>query len=86
MDVYDELQFGGGNIERGVGRVYAGSRYQRGHGGIGTFLSVLFRTKRPLLQRGAKAVGKEALHAGRSVVSDTASNTLLKESLRTRVR
>ena len=78
MDIYDELQFGGGNIERGVGRVYIGSRYQRGHGGFRSFLSGLFRFVLPLLQRGGKAVEKEALRAEMSVVSDVASNGPLK--------
>ena len=54
--------------------MYVGTRYQRGHGGIGSFLSGLFHTVLPLLQRGAKAVGQEALRAGISVVSDVTSN------------
>ena len=48
-------------------------------------MSGLFRTVPPLLQRGAIAVGKEALRAGMSVVSDVALKPL-KESLRTCVR
>lgn len=89
MDRYEEYfntQVGCG-YSGGVGRVYMGSPYQRGHGGIGSFLAGIFRRVLPLLTRGAKAVGKEALRSGMNIVSDvTMKNTPIKESFRKRVR
>lgn len=79
VDHYDG-QVGGG----GVNRVFVGSAYQRGHG-LGSFLSGLFRRALPLITRGARAVGKEALHAGWNILDDVAHNTPFKESLKTRV-
>ena len=58
---------------RGIGRVYIASAYQRGHGGIGSFSTDAFCKVLPLLCRGIKAVGKEALHAGMNIVSDMVS-------------
>ena len=46
---YYDAQVGNGGIEQ----VYAGSPFQRGHGGIGRFLGGLFRKTRPFLKRGA---------------------------------
>lgn len=97
MDPYIDhfiLQNGGGggsvvygNIGSGVGRVYVGSPYQRGHGGIGSFLAGVFRRVLPLFKRGAKTIGKEAVRAGLNVMSDvTEGNTPFRESLRNRVR
>lgn len=90
MDRYEEYfysQVGGGyGNGGGIGRVYVGSPYQRGHGGIGSFLAGVFRRVLPLLTRGAKAVGKEALRTGVNIVSDVARNTPIKESFRNRVR
>ena len=87
MDRYDEyfdVQLG---VRGGVGRIYIGAPYQRGHGGIGSFLAGVFRRVLPLLSRGAKAVGKEALRAGANIVSDIATrNTPVSESFRTRVK
>ena len=71
--VFDEQVGRGGRS--GVGRIYIGSPYQKGHGGIGSFLAGLFRTVLPLLSRGAKAVGKEALRTGANIMSDIASSS-----------
>lgn len=76
-----EHQVGGGGIDR----VFIGNPYQRGHG-LGSFLSGLFRRALPLLTRGARVLGKEALHAGMNILGDVAHDTPFKESLRTRVR
>lgn len=91
MDYYENCfksQFGGGGgYSRGIGQIFIGSAHQRGHGGIGSFLAGLFRKVLPLLSRGAKAVGKEALRTGMNIVSDvTNQNTPLKESFRNRVK
>ncbi|CAB0031142.1 unnamed protein product [Trichogramma brassicae] len=50
--------------DSGIGSIYAGSRYQRGHGGIGCFLAGLFRRVLPVLRSGAKFLGKETTHGG----------------------
>lgn len=91
MDYYEtyfnsQVGYGGG-YSRGVGQVFIGAPHQRGHGGIGSFLAGLFRKVLPLLSRGAKAVGKEALRTGLNIVNDvTTQNTPIKESFRNRVK
>lgn len=81
-----DQQIGSGNaISSGINRVYVGSMYQRGHG-IGKFLGGLFRKAVPLLSRGAKAVGREAMRTGLNVLSDVAHAVHLKESVRKRVK
>lgn len=94
-DVYFNTQIGGGGggggggytRGSGVGKIFIGAPHQRGHGGIGSFLAGLFRRVLPLLSRGAKAVGKEALRTGMNIVSDvTTQNTPIKEAFRNRVK
>lgn len=78
---YYENQIGGGRVNN----VFVGSPYQRGHG-IGSFLGGLFRSVLPLLKRGAKAIGKEALRTGLHVIEDVSGNHVpFKDSLRKRV-
>ena len=56
-----------------IGPVDAAQLYlQRGHG-IGIFC-ILFRWVRPLLWRGAKAVGRETLPTGGKILTDIAAN------------
>ena len=90
MDYYEvclNSQYGGGGYSRGMWPVFIGSPHQRGHGGIGSFLAGLFRKVLPILSRGAKAVGKEALRTGMNIVSDiTTQNTPIKESFRNRLK
>lgn len=69
----------------GVGPVFTGATYQRGHG-IGSFLSNLFRSVFPLIKSGAKAVGKEALNAGFGLLRDTINQKPIKQSLKHRMR
>lgn len=77
---YYENQIGGGRMHN----VFVGAPYQRGHG-IGSFLGGLFRSVLPLLSKGAKAIGKEALRAGLHVVEDVSGNNIpFRESLRRR--
>lgn len=71
-------------VGSGIDRVFVGNPYQRGHG-LGSFLSGLFRRALPLLTRGARAVGKEALHTGMNIIGDVAHNTPFKEAFKTRV-
>ena len=71
----------------GIPRVFVGSSYQRGHG-IGSFLGGLFRGFRkilPFLNKGARAVGKEALRAGINVIDDVENNKPLKEAIKSRL-
>uniref|UniRef100_A0A6V7KHW5 Uncharacterized protein n=1 Tax=Bracon brevicornis TaxID=1563983 RepID=A0A6V7KHW5_9HYME len=84
---YYENQVGGGAVERYIrfGRIYVGAPYQRGHG-IGAFLGGLFRRIMPFLGSAARAVGKEAIHAGMNVVSDVASRRVpFREALEKRL-
>ena len=82
-----EMVRGGHQFDGGVGRIYVGSPYQRGHGGIGSFLAGIFLRVLPLFSRGAKAVGKEAVRTGMNFMSDvTTGNTPIKESIRNRFK
>ena len=65
-----QAQYGGN-----IGPFYSGRRSQRGHGLVSNFFSGLFRSMRPLLIRGAKAVGKEALRTGVNIVGDIATSS-----------
>ena len=68
----------------GVGNIYYGAAYQKGHG-IGSFLGGLFRSALPLIKKGAKAVGKEMLKTGVNVLGDVVDKTPLKQSLQSRI-
>lgn len=69
-----------------MSNVFVGAPYQRGHG-IGRFLGGLFRSVLPLLSRGAKAIGREALRTGLHVIEDVSGNNIpFKESLKRRAR
>ena len=82
LTAYYKNQAGAGGLGDLIGPLYKGSFHvQQGHG-IGSFLSGLFRIVRPVLVSGAKAVGKEALASGASILSDIASkkpNTKIKK-------
>lgn len=80
---YYTAQIGGGS---GIRQVYEGSRYQLGHGGIGSFLSGLFRTVLPYIKSGAWAVGKEAISAGFNVLDDVISGNSIKQSVKNNAR
>lgn len=70
----------------GVGQVYAGAPYQKGHG-IGSFMSSVWKTIMPLFRSGAKHVGTEILKTGANVLNDIAvDNATPKESFRKRAR
>lgn len=78
---YYENQIGSGSS--GVRNVFIGSRYQRGSG-IGSFFAGLARSILPLFTSGLRAVGKEALRGGISVLDDIGNNVTFKDSLKTR--
>lgn len=69
----------------GVGVIYKGTPYQRGHG-IGSFLGGLFRSVLPLLSSGARAIGKEALSTGVGVLSDMFNAQPIDDSIKTRLK
>lgn len=73
-----------GQVGGGIDRVFVGAPYQRGHG-LGSFLSGLFRRALPLLTRGARAVGKEALSTGLNILGDVAHNTPFKDAFKNRI-
>lgn len=82
---YFDIQYGGGR-HGGIEHVYIGSPNQRGHG-IGSFLGGLFRRVLPLLSKGAKAIGKEAIRSGMHIASDVIDKDIsLKEAFNARVR
>ena len=73
------MQVGGGYIggemvrashrfDGGVDHIYVGSPYQRGYGGIGSFLAGIFSRVLPLFSRDAKAAGKEAVRTGMNIM------------------
>lgn len=65
---------GGGHIDEAIGPVYVSGAYlQRGHG-LGSFLAGLFRMIRPVAIRGARALGREAIHAGAQILTDIRDN------------
>lgn len=66
----------------GISQYYAGAPYQKGYG-IGSIFAGLFRSALPFLRPALSAVGKEALHAGVNVLSNTLTHhTPLSEALR----
>lgn len=69
----------------GLGAIYRGAPYQRGHG-IGSFLGGVFRSILPLFKTGAKAVGREALRTGSSFLGDLMENRPAKEAFRDRMQ
>ena len=77
-----EMVRAGHRFDGGVGRIYVGSPYQRGHGGIGSFLAGIFCRVLPIFTRGAEAVGKEAVRIGMNIMSDvTTGNIPINESI-----
>jgi hypothetical protein len=66
--------------------VFRGARYQRGHGGIGSFLKGLLRMAMPLFKSGARAVGQEALRAGANILGDISSDRPVRQVFKDRLR
>lgn len=64
--------------------IFEGYRGQRGHG-LGSILSGFFRSAMPLLKRGLKILGKEALRTGARIATDVADGQSLGESAKRRV-
>jgi hypothetical protein len=49
--------------------VFAGRRYQTGHG-LGSIFGGLFKAALPLLKKGAKTLGREVLKTGLNIAGD----------------
>ena len=64
--------------------VYAGSRYQRGHG-LGSIFGGLIKAAMPLLKKGAKTLGREALKTGLDIVGDAVEGKNIKEAATSRL-
>ena len=64
--------------------VYAGSRYQRGHG-LGSIFGGLIKAAMPLLKKGAKTLGREALKTGLNIVGDAVEGKNIKEAATSRL-
>ena len=69
----------------GYNPVFVGSRIQRGHG-IGSIFSGLFKAAAPLLKRGAKAIGKQALSTGMELASDLIEGKNFKTAAKSRLK
>lgn len=68
----------------GVGTIYRGASYQKGHG-IGSFLGSLFRSIMPLIKGGIHTVGKEILRTGANIIGDINNRIPTKEALKSRI-
>ena len=68
----------------GIGTVYRGAPYQRGHG-IGSFLGGLFKSIMPLIRGGLHTLGQEVFSTGHHVMHDMHQNVPVKEAMRTRL-
>lgn len=68
----------------GIGAIYRGAPYQRGHG-IGSFLGGIFRSILPLFKTGARVVGEEALRSGSNFLNDLADKRTVKEAFHNRL-
>lgn len=69
----------------GIGAIYRGAPYQRGHG-IGSFLGGIFRSILPLFKSGARVIGQEALRTGSNFLGDLVENRSAKEAFRDRLQ
>ena len=65
--------------------VYAGTRYQRGHG-LGSIIGSLFKSAVPLLKRGAKTLGREALKRGLNLTSDVMEGQNVIQAAKSRLK
>ena len=65
--------------------IYAGSRYQKGHG-IRNIFSGLLKAALPLVKKGALSLGKTALKTGVNIAQDSLSGKDLKSTLKDNLR
>ena len=65
--------------------VFAGRRYQRGHG-LGSIVGGLFKAAIPLLRKGANTIGREALTAGLHIAGDVVEGRNIKQAAESRLK
>ena len=65
--------------------VYAGGRFQRGHG-LGSIFRGLSKAAMPLLKSGAKTLGREALKTVFNIAGDVVQGKNLKQAATTRLK
>jgi hypothetical protein len=65
--------------------VFAGRRYQRRHG-LGSICGGLFKAALPLLKKGAKTLGREALKTGLNIGEDVVQGRNIKQAAEARLK
>jgi hypothetical protein len=65
--------------------VFAGRRYQRGHG-LGSIFGGLFKAAMPLLKKEAKTIGREALKTGLNSAGDVVQGRNIKQAAKSRLK
>ena len=65
--------------------VFAGRRYQRGHG-LGSIFGGLFKAAMPLLKKGAKTLEREALKTGLNIAGDVVQGRNIKQAAEARLK
>jgi hypothetical protein len=65
--------------------VFAGRIYQRGHG-LGSIFGGLFKAAIPLLKKGAKTLGREALKTGLNIAGDVVQGRNIKQAAQSRLK
>ena len=76
----DQAKQKGGNLP-----AFHGARFQRGYG-LGSIFRGLFRWAVPLLQQGAKMLGRKALQTGVSVAQDVLAGENVKTATKKRAK
>ena len=65
--------------------VFAGRRYQRGHG-LGSIFGGLFKAAMPLLKKGAKILEREALKTGLTIAGEVVQGRNIKRAAKSRLK
>jgi hypothetical protein len=65
--------------------VFVGRRYQRGHV-LGSIFGGLFKAAMPLLKKGAKTLGREALKTGLNIAGDVVQGRNIKQASQSRLK
>ena len=65
--------------------VFAGRRYQRGHG-LGSIFGGLFKAAIPLLKKGTKTLEREALKTGLNIAGDVVQGINIKQAATSRLK
>jgi hypothetical protein len=65
--------------------VFVGRRYQRGHV-LGSIFGGLFKAAMPLLKKGAKTLGREALKTGLNIAGDVVQGRNIKQAAQSRLK